>query len=89
MLLNLLQRRRINIASDKVFLMSLNSWPQILRYSHDLNPGHTKPCLADRQALPFQDYFYRYYKTLPSSTAKIFIIDLSFLECLFFRSYLS
>jgi heme O synthase-like polyprenyltransferase len=35
-----------------------NSWPLALRYSHDLNSNHTKP-------LPFQDCFYRYYKTLP------------------------
>ena len=42
-----------------IFICSgLNSWPLTLRYSHDLNLSHTKP-------LSFQDYFYRYYKTLP------------------------
>jgi len=45
----------------------LNYWPLTGRYSHDFNSSHTKPCLAGRQALLFQDYFYRYYKTLPKS----------------------
>ena len=43
----------------------LNPWPLTGLYSHDFNSSHTKPCLAGRQALLFQDYFYRYYKTLP------------------------
>ncbi|MBU4313553.1 MAG: hypothetical protein KJ821_01980, partial [Actinobacteria bacterium] len=36
-------------------------------YNHDLNSSRNKPCLSGRQALSFQDYFYRYYKTLPLS----------------------
>ncbi|MBU4252426.1 MAG: DUF502 domain-containing protein, partial [Candidatus Omnitrophica bacterium] len=43
----------------------LNSWLLTSHYNHDLNSSRNKPCLSGRQALSFQDYFYRYYKTLP------------------------
>jgi hypothetical protein len=58
----------------------LNSWLLILRYSRDLDSSHTK-------ALPFQDYFYRYYKTLPYFKQIIFIKanEFLFLHVLYFN----